>query len=408
MTEYYLKTDGNDGLDGLSWATAWETVAHAQVTISPYDMVHIWGGSYPETSTFIFNPPEGTEWMGEDPPLSTHLFNLGGYNNTFVVTNDNVRISNCKVGTFVSPYMQLDCTGFWFSSCEIAIWLQGAAINPRFEGCWIDTNQMCVIDFDTPSAATGIYWDLGGWQDNASGYCNISGTGHYFQYLVFGTGIGQIRIYCTDITLNYLQLETSMDLWGSSGNTVNNSKYFGAALLHIVKDASADGQQTIHNFEYPDLPILKTTVDAGASLTIIQDDRGFLETSNNLRTTITTSNSQLVVTGAASNVTFTKRPLLITTNANISVLVDTWSVAGDQNKAWKVEATGARTITFQLGDMLPDTKYDLKVGGVKVSDATSNGSGVVTFSPYSGSFSEKEFGAEKSPEVTFIPLIIIT
>ena len=64
-------------------------------------------------------------------------------------------------------------------------------------------------------------------------------------------------------------------------------------------------------------------------------------------------------------------------------------------------------VLIRLGDMLANTEYDLKVGGVKVSDATSNGSGVITFPAYSGSFSEKIFTTELTPPVTFISQIIM-
>jgi len=88
---------------------------------------------------------------------------------------------------------------------------------------------------------------------------------------------------------------------------------------------------------------------------------------------------------------------VVTPDAIIAITETTlWETTGDQNKTWKVEATGSRTITFTLGDMLPDTKYDLMVGGTNVSDATSNASGVITFPAYTGSFSEKTFHAEKS------------
>lgn len=46
MTTYYVKTDGNDGLDGLSWANAWLTVNKAATTATASDTVIYADGTY--------------------------------------------------------------------------------------------------------------------------------------------------------------------------------------------------------------------------------------------------------------------------------------------------------------------------------------------------------------------------
>ncbi len=44
--DYYVKNGGNDGLDGLTLATAWATLGHAADEVGPGDTVHVQNGSY--------------------------------------------------------------------------------------------------------------------------------------------------------------------------------------------------------------------------------------------------------------------------------------------------------------------------------------------------------------------------
>src|SRR5262245_42586296 len=45
-TDYWVKNGGNDGLDGLSLATAWATLGHAAGVVNAGDTVHVLDGSY--------------------------------------------------------------------------------------------------------------------------------------------------------------------------------------------------------------------------------------------------------------------------------------------------------------------------------------------------------------------------
>lgn len=45
-TDYYVKTDGNDGLSGSSWANAWATIDKAARTVPDGSTVHIGFGTY--------------------------------------------------------------------------------------------------------------------------------------------------------------------------------------------------------------------------------------------------------------------------------------------------------------------------------------------------------------------------
>lgn len=44
--DYYVKTDGNDSGDGLSWANAWKTINKAAITVTDGNNVHIGFGTY--------------------------------------------------------------------------------------------------------------------------------------------------------------------------------------------------------------------------------------------------------------------------------------------------------------------------------------------------------------------------
>lgn len=282
MTQYYLKTDGNDGDNGLDWDHAWQTPKHAADTSLAADTIRINEGNYilGTSSPYTFEPKTGTEWIGGYWDGMWNDWSFGcGHNRPTIVTNSE-QISNNNI-TF--KYLDFDATNN--------------------------------LDFQYTDGYTHQFID-----------CTYNG-------LLFP---GATIITFTNTEHTFI-------------HRTNTSLYVSISVTEYTA--------TISPYEFSEI---------------------------------------------------SSRTFKITTNADISTLIDTWGLTGDKNKTWKVSATGSRTITFQLGDMLPNTKYDLKVGGVKVSDATSNGSGVVTFSPYSGSFSEKEFGAEKSPEVTFIPLIIIT
>ena len=46
MTDYYVKTDGNDSLDGLSWDNAWLTVNKAATTATSADTIYYADGTY--------------------------------------------------------------------------------------------------------------------------------------------------------------------------------------------------------------------------------------------------------------------------------------------------------------------------------------------------------------------------
>lgn len=148
-----------------------------------------------------------------------------------------------------------------------------------------------------------------------------------------------------------------------------------------------------------DCEIEKLTTRQSTELTLDWNARDFYETSNGQWTTVTTTKSQLIFAEGLTDVTLTNRPLLITTNADVSALITSWSVAGYMDKTFKIDATGSRTLTFQLGDMSPATAYKVYAGAVRLPDEESDVSGVLTFS-YTGSFSEIEFSLQGYVPIT--------
>ena len=220
----------------------------------------------------------------------------------------------------------------------------------------------------------GGYWD-GDWHDWTEG------CGHN-RPVVTVPGGGNIEN--DDVSLKYIGLDTTMgplcfpysDFTYRFLDCLYNGMIFTGTSCVVFTN-------TDRIFHQPISPVLPTSVTPDRHILVAHDPSG----------------------SAAFN-TFTPREAMIRSDIDADMIIDTWSTTGDQNKAWRVTAIGSRTVEFIFADMLPDTSYDLKVDGVKVSDAISDGSGVVTFPPYTGSFSEKEFSTEIGSEA-FVPRVMI-
>jgi hypothetical protein len=120
--DYWVKNGGNDGLDGLSVATAWATLGHAAGQVGPGDTVHVLDGGYQgfylETSGTPGNP---TTFQAEglaveitaDNPVTPDGINLEGASHVVIdgfVVNGRTRagiravlasfvtVRNCRLG----------------------------------------------------------------------------------------------------------------------------------------------------------------------------------------------------------------------------------------------------------------------------------------------------------------------
>ena len=61
------------------------------------------------------------------------------------------------------------------------------------------------------------------------------------------------------------------------------------------------------------------------------------------------------------------------------VTVSIWNISGDLTKRWLVQAgSSTRRITYRVGDMTPNAKYNILKNGVS-SSGTADAAGVVTF-----------------------------
>lgn len=344
MTTYYVKPDGDNGLDGLSEVNAWATITYALTQMVAYDTLNIAAGAYPE-----------------NVDISTEHITLAGAGSGLVTVNDlclNVSYPDVSGLTTRSASICPDATN--------VILTDVIATTGSHLSC-VDDAVIDNCDF------TVLYLP---YQANAATFTNNTIRSSGTDCLYFGAFVGANTTF--------------------ENTTILGTPPAGGGI------AIANGVNTIFTdttFEYPENAI---KVSAGKTATFIQtNNKTFIGTTGT--NTITATESTLVATEG----TYAYRDFTITPDASITVPETTlWETSGDQNKTWKVEATGSRTITFQLGDMLANTKYDLKVGGAKVSEATSDASGVITFPAYTGSFSEKTFTTEKGAEVEFVPRVM--
>ena len=351
MTQYYVKSDGNNGDTGLDWAHAWATISHAMLAMAEYDTLNIMAGAYPE-----------------DVDVKTaHLTMIGA--GSGLVTFNNVMVYASHTS----------CSGFTLTDTSTSM-----ASNPP-----VATN--LTID-DVVCLGTTVLADA---TDATITNCDFA----EFILPLYADGLAS--------TNNIFRSSSGYTIYISPSTpttaTFENTTILGNnAPAYAIDIAGSANNITFTNttFEYPELAI---EIAAGLSATFIQDNnKVFIGTTGT--NTVDGAKSTLVATEG----TYDYRNFVITPDAEITITeTSLWETTGDQNKTWGVEATGSRTITFVLGDMLPDTMYNLKVGGVKVSDATADASGVITFPAYTGSFSEKIFTTELTPPVTFISQVIM-
>ena len=383
-SDYYVKTDGNDALDGESEENAWLTIDHAQDNIGLNNNVNIAAGTYDETEGFTFAPPAGSKWLGAGAAL-TKLFTGSGYGQAYIPAD--VEIHDCQLGDDPGGPgsgmpVELNGDGFVMERCSNRCTLldvEGVTIHDlRFEDITGGVGYFSIFTHVEDSDFIGIVHD-------GAAIFYITGDNNTFNNIQFLQG--ECHITCPTGSMQDCIFK-KLGLSCGSGFSVDD--------LEVGTDGLTinSGVQTITTCK----SIGKATVQAAATLLLSWYLKKFYEPSNESWTAIDAAGQTvLTIAGGSSNITFTERPLAITTDADISVLIDTWSVTDYQNKAWKVSATGSRAITFQLGDMLASRKYHLLVDGEAVSKAKSNASGVIVFPEYSGMFSERTFTTELVP-----------
>ena len=330
MTTYYVKNGGNNALDGLSEANAWETIIYALTQMVAYDVLNITAGTYAEDAAVS---TEHITLTGAGSGVVTiNKLNLGasypdvsGLTATLVISINN--ITNLALNDVVAQTQStLTCANAaTVTNCdfnELILPLQGDAAS------FTNTIIRC-------GSSYGLY---------------------------IGVSIGANITFANTTILGTNPPDCGIQIPTGTNVILTNT-----------------------TFEDPELAI---KISSGVTATFVQENnKTFVGTVGT--NTITPTESTLVVAEG----TYDYRDFTITPDASIVISeTSTWQTSGDQNKEWKVSTTGDRTVTFQLGDMRPNTQYDLKVDDILDSTETSDASGVITFT-YSGTFSEKTFAA---------------
>ncbi|MEY2407615.1 MAG: mannuronan 5-epimerase [Verrucomicrobiota bacterium] len=130
-------------------------------------------------------------------------------------------------------------------------------------------------------------------------------------------------------------------------------------------------------------PVAMVQVDA-YSATTFEDAGGkiFSPEEAGLATTVTPAGTTLTLTAAeiAKSSLITTRALQATPDAGVALItVSIWNISGDLTKRWLVQAgSSTRKITYRVGDLTPNIKYNIYKNGVS-SSATADASGVITF-----------------------------
>jgi hypothetical protein len=130
-------------------------------------------------------------------------------------------------------------------------------------------------------------------------------------------------------------------------------------------------------------PAVSIQVDA-YSTTVFEDSNGriFDPEEPGIASTATAASSALTLTTAkiAKGSFVQLRNLQVTPDAgNARVTVTTWNVPGSLSKRWLTQASSAtRRITYKVGDLTPNTKYQVIKNGLSTS-YTADARGWITF-----------------------------
>jgi hypothetical protein len=339
MTTYYVKTDGNNALDGLSEPNAWATITHALTQMIAYDELIIAAGAYAET---------------------------------VAITTEHITLTGAGSGLVTVKTIQLNAS---YPTCS--------GMKATDDTCISDNPGITHISFDDIIGENMVVFTGA----NSATINNCDFTGLFLP--VNANAAAFTNCICRPAIGGMYTIRIAGT--GVINTTFENTTILGdpETFKAICILAGTNTVFTDTTFEYPEKAI---EITSGATATFIQTDRKVFVGTVGINTVTPTESTLVVADG-----TYDYRDFIITPDASITVPeTSLWETSGDQNKRWKVEATGARTIAFQLGDMLPDTEYDLLVDGAKVSSAVSDEFGVITFPAYSGTFSEKVFETEVS------------
>ena len=120
-----------------------------------------------------------------------------------------------------------------------------------------------------------------------------------------------------------------------------------------------------------------------ASWTIKSTQRLAYMNDRNIATTVDGLESSLVLesSNTSSVVTFTRVALQsIPQTGTLAITPRIWEMSGNHYKKWTVETATTTDVSFTVGELKPNTNYDIRIDGNDYQQKTSNGTGEITFS----------------------------
>ena len=131
--------------------------------------------------------------------------------------------------------------------------------------------------------------------------------------------------------------------------------------------------------------------DTVSNMTITDATNAILKNSKNLSTNTYPSYSSIILTkveAGTSVVSFSRLDFTTTPSTDDLIIKSTtWNITGDFYKKWTAKNNLVNTIdvSYVIGDLSPDTNYDVIVNGVFWNTFTASGNGGINF-VYNGVF----------------------
>lgn len=305
--DYWVKNGGNDGLDGLSQATAWATLPHAADEVGPGDTVHVLDGSYQgfylttsgtAGAPITFRAEGSNVRITSNNPVTADGINLEGASHVvidgFVVNErtragiravlaDHVTVRNCSLGYnrmwgiltgFVDDFVAEGNVAH-HSEVEHGIYVSNSADRPIVRDNVVYANRGNGLHFNGDASLGGdglienalvernVIYDngLGG----GSGINMDGGVGGVIRNnLLYGNHASGISLYRIDggggasnnLVINNTIIQASDGRWainirdGSTGNTLRNNILYSAHAFRgviSIDAASRPGFSSDHN-----------------------------------------------------------------------------------------------------------------------------------------------------------------
>jgi parallel beta-helix repeat protein len=151
-----------------------------------------------------------------------------------------------------------------------------------------------------------------------------------------------------------------------------------------------------------DQPSVQINLNSYATVTF-EDEKGaiFEPSEQGIVTTVTPTGSRLSLTyadvGSASLVV--TRPLLVTPdNGRAFVDPTIWNLSGDLSKRWILQPeSGAQSLDYAVGDLAPNTVYNILRAGNLLTQLRSDSSGVIRFTDVPGTTSLVQYDVQPGP-----------